>query len=423
VRRGAWIRFFNDGLVLSHYDAKAHLVVARRVIDSITPGWQQIGAVWLPLPHLIQILPTQVDLFYRTGSLRRSSRFCSFTLTTWAARRLVLAMTGSSLEQRPPRRCLVANPNLLYLQSTPMTEPLMLAAVFVVLLWLYEWVEGVDAGASGVVPRTRRGVVCSGVDAVRGVADHRSRVRGVAFAMLRGGRPVARTVRLLSPLAAWPASAAAIFVLNSRIATGQWLVTGGFFEIDPTYHGLPLKSLIAVWWGTHRVSGYVVESVALMAAAALALRAFTRRSAAAVVIPTALFAAAALPFYGFVEGHPFRVRYMVVLAAASALMCGFAVAFVRGRTAAVLAAGLVAASIIESPPWSLQAAMIEEAQWDVPRTIERRDVTDCLRASITTRRSWRAWAPSPTTCRNCPPPGSASPTSFTKATARSGSWR
>jgi len=38
------------GLTLSHYDAKAHLVVARRIIDSLTPGWIQIGAVWLPLP-------------------------------------------------------------------------------------------------------------------------------------------------------------------------------------------------------------------------------------------------------------------------------------------------------------------------------------------------------------------------------------
>ena len=90
----AWIRFFNDGLVLSHYDAKAHLVVARRVIDSITPGWQQIGAVWLPLPHLIQILPTQVDLFYRTGIVASLVSILSFTLTTWAAARLVLAMTG-----------------------------------------------------------------------------------------------------------------------------------------------------------------------------------------------------------------------------------------------------------------------------------------------------------------------------------------
>jgi hypothetical protein len=40
----AW-HYHTLGLTLSHYDARGHLVVARRIIDSITPGWQQVGAV------------------------------------------------------------------------------------------------------------------------------------------------------------------------------------------------------------------------------------------------------------------------------------------------------------------------------------------------------------------------------------------
>ena len=65
---GAAVVYGRSGLALSHYDAKAHLVVARRILDSITPGWEQIGAVWLPLPHLLNMLPVQIDLFYRTGA-------------------------------------------------------------------------------------------------------------------------------------------------------------------------------------------------------------------------------------------------------------------------------------------------------------------------------------------------------------------
>ena len=49
--------YYRLGLTLSHYDARGHLIVARRVFDSITPGWQQIGAVRLPLPHLLNMLP------------------------------------------------------------------------------------------------------------------------------------------------------------------------------------------------------------------------------------------------------------------------------------------------------------------------------------------------------------------------------
>src|SRR5712692_11489673 len=63
----AW-HYHRLGLTLTHYDARGHLIVARRIIDNITPGWQQIGAVWLPLPHLLNAIPVQVDSFYRTGA-------------------------------------------------------------------------------------------------------------------------------------------------------------------------------------------------------------------------------------------------------------------------------------------------------------------------------------------------------------------
>jgi hypothetical protein len=64
---GAAASFYSQDLTLSHYDAKAHLVVARRIVDSMQPGWVQIGAVWLPLPHLLNVIPVQVDALYRTG--------------------------------------------------------------------------------------------------------------------------------------------------------------------------------------------------------------------------------------------------------------------------------------------------------------------------------------------------------------------
>src|SRR5688572_14313247 len=91
----AWAFYLQQDLVLSHYDAKAHLVVSRRIIDSLTPGWRQIGAVWLPLPHLIQILPTQIDAFYRTGAFGSLLSIASLSIGVWALARLVLSMTGS----------------------------------------------------------------------------------------------------------------------------------------------------------------------------------------------------------------------------------------------------------------------------------------------------------------------------------------
>ncbi len=141
---------------LSHYDAKAHLVVARRIFDSITPSWEQIGAVWLPLPHVLNALPVQIDWMYRTGASAIAISIASFAITAACLSALVL--------QRSPDRgtgavlaaaLFALNPNVLYLQSTPMTEPLLFALIALVVLHLTEWALS-DAAARHAGPSAGR---------------------------------------------------------------------------------------------------------------------------------------------------------------------------------------------------------------------------------------------------------------------------
>src|SRR4051794_27394977 len=80
----AALHYWRVGLTLAHYDARAHLVVARRVFDSLTPGWQQVGAVWLPLPHLLNALPVQIDALYRTGTSAIAISILSMAVAAWA---------------------------------------------------------------------------------------------------------------------------------------------------------------------------------------------------------------------------------------------------------------------------------------------------------------------------------------------------
>src|SRR5687767_9838765 len=63
----AFLILVPSGAHLLHFDAKAHMVVSRRVFDNITPGWSQLGTVWLPLPHILNAGPAQNDFLYRTG--------------------------------------------------------------------------------------------------------------------------------------------------------------------------------------------------------------------------------------------------------------------------------------------------------------------------------------------------------------------
>src|SRR6476619_2965487 len=122
----AW-HYHRLGLTLTHYDARGHLVVARRIIDSITPGWQQIGAVWLPLPHVLNALPVQIDFLYRTGASGVGLSVLSFAIATGAIAWIVRALTESAAAAIAAAIIFTFNPNVIYLQSTPMTEPLLLA--------------------------------------------------------------------------------------------------------------------------------------------------------------------------------------------------------------------------------------------------------------------------------------------------------
>ena len=56
-----------QGSLLLYGDAVAHLHIARRVFDSMTPGYRQLGSVWLPLPHIL-LLPFVWNMaWWRSG--------------------------------------------------------------------------------------------------------------------------------------------------------------------------------------------------------------------------------------------------------------------------------------------------------------------------------------------------------------------
>src|SRR4030095_3666721 len=139
-RAQAAVYYHRHALSLSHYDARAHLVVARRVIDSLTPGWRQLGAFWLAPPHLVNLLPVQVNWNYQTGF---SAVLISMVALAWglaALSRYVLRHAGSKWMGVAAPFAILLNPNVLYLQSTPLTEPLLFGFSLAALLALDDWV-------------------------------------------------------------------------------------------------------------------------------------------------------------------------------------------------------------------------------------------------------------------------------------------
>ena len=119
----------SQGYVLYYGDAQAHLNIARRITDSRTPGYEQIGTVWLPLPHLLALPLVQNFGWWLTGLAGALPSMVAFVLAGCfiylAARRYFDSLDAAVLALV----VFALNPNLLYLQSTPMTESLQMAGV------------------------------------------------------------------------------------------------------------------------------------------------------------------------------------------------------------------------------------------------------------------------------------------------------
>lgn len=126
------------GYVLYFGDAEAHLNIARRILDSRTPGPEQIGTGWLPLPHLLMIPFVSRDSWWRSGLAGTIPSGVCFVL----AGTFLFAAVRRAFGSNPVALCstllFALNPNMLYLQATPMTEPLFIATV-AALLWATLW--------------------------------------------------------------------------------------------------------------------------------------------------------------------------------------------------------------------------------------------------------------------------------------------
>jgi hypothetical protein len=144
----AFLFYFRHGDLLLYGDAVAHINIARRVIDSRTPGLLQLGTVWLPLPHLLMIPFLLSDAAWQTGIGGAIPSMVAYVLGTVGVFRMVRGALSHDASPNPAVRVsawlaaaiYAGNPNLFYLQTTAMTEPLFLALFIWALVHFSEFV-------------------------------------------------------------------------------------------------------------------------------------------------------------------------------------------------------------------------------------------------------------------------------------------
>ena len=140
------------GYLLLYGDAVAHLGIARRILDSRNPGIIQLGGVWLPLQHLLMLPFVQKIEWWQNGLAGAWPSLLCYVLSVAGLYRFARRMM-------PPHWALMAtafyglNPNLLYLATTAMTEPLFLALLIWTTLLTIECSADLRAGRAVAVQR------------------------------------------------------------------------------------------------------------------------------------------------------------------------------------------------------------------------------------------------------------------------------
>jgi hypothetical protein len=128
--------------VLTYKDALSHLEIARRVLDNpSTSHFGQLGTVWLPLPHILMLPLVWITPLYKNGFAGAVVSMISFVITTVLLYKIVYRFTGSRFGGVVAAGIFAGNINMLYMQSTPMTEALLFCTMLTAIYLVQRWAE------------------------------------------------------------------------------------------------------------------------------------------------------------------------------------------------------------------------------------------------------------------------------------------
>lgn len=136
---GLSLYVIGHGANMWYSDALSHLTIARRIVDSKAPGFQQLGTVWLPMPHLLLLVFVQNLWLWYTGWGAALLGMLCFAATSAAIWRTA-ARLGLGLGTRMiPVLVLWTSAGFLYAHTTALTEPVLIASMAGILAGLTHW--------------------------------------------------------------------------------------------------------------------------------------------------------------------------------------------------------------------------------------------------------------------------------------------
>lgn len=141
----------STGWAFAFADAQSHLTIARRIFDSLAPGFTQLGTVWLPLPNIMLIPFTASLALWASGwSAALLGAICMAGTATSCYRiaaRLGLGRTG----RLTTVLLIVTNPSLVYVHTTGLSEPVLIMFLVAAAAGLTSWATATRRMSAGEV--------------------------------------------------------------------------------------------------------------------------------------------------------------------------------------------------------------------------------------------------------------------------------
>lgn len=139
----AW--YAHQGAILAYPDAIAHLSIARRVIAGRAAGLAQLGTVWPPLNHMLMLPLVWNDTLYRSGFAGALPSMMAFVVAAVYTYRTLTLLAASRAAGWAATLVLILNPNVLYMQATPMTEMDLICFAVISVYYIARWARTLDA--------------------------------------------------------------------------------------------------------------------------------------------------------------------------------------------------------------------------------------------------------------------------------------
>jgi hypothetical protein len=136
----AYLMFSAQHMLLAYPDSVRGLLIARRLSEGLPPGLA-LGSVWLPLWHVLAAATAWNDTWYYSGLSGSVLSMVAYVVATRYLYLTVQALTGQRQAGVAAAVVFAANPNVLYLQSTPSDGLLLMACAAAVAYYVTLWCQ------------------------------------------------------------------------------------------------------------------------------------------------------------------------------------------------------------------------------------------------------------------------------------------